>query len=223
MIFAPAPHRPRVADSLVDPLYRRPRWQVFAGIFFGYAGYYLVRKNFSLAIPSLIDEGFTKGDLGFAMSGVAIAYGISKFVMGAVSDRSNPRFFLPAGLFLSAGIMLVMGLVPWALSSIGVMFALQLANGWVQGMGWPPSGRTMVHWWSQRERGTVVSAWNIAHNVGGGLIGPLFLLGLHWFGDWRSRILRAGRRGHRRGHLRRHHDARYAAVVRPALCGGMAK
>lgn len=186
MVFAPAAHVPRVATDLVEPLYRRLRWQVFAGIFIGYAGYYLVRKNFSLAIPYLVEQGYSKGDLGFAMSGVAIAYGLSKFLMGVVSDRSNPRFFLPAGLLLSAGLTLVMGLVPWALSSIAVMFVLQLANGWVQGMGWPPSGRTMVHWWSQKERGTVVSAWNIAHNVGGGLIGPLFLLGMHLFGDWHS-------------------------------------
>lgn len=186
MLFAPAPHAPRVAADRVDPLYRQLRWQVFAGIFIGYSGYYLVRKNFSLAVPYLVEQGFSKGDLGFAMSGVAIAYGFSKFLMGAVSDRSNPRFFLPVGLLLSAGLTLVMGLVPAALSSITAMFALQLANGWVQGMGWPPSGRTMVHWWSQQERGTVVSAWNIAHNVGGGLIGPLFLLGMHLFGDWRS-------------------------------------
>jgi len=186
MLFAPAPHTARVDATLVDPLYRRLRWQVFAGIFIGYSGYYLVRKNFSLAIPFLIEQGFSKGDLGFAMSGVAIAYGFSKFLMGAVSDRSNPRFFLPVGLLLSAGLTLVMGLVPAALSSIAAMFVLQFANGWVQGMGWPPSGRTMVHWWSQQERGTVVSAWNIAHNVGGGLIGPLFLLGMHLFGDWHT-------------------------------------
>ena len=44
---------------------------------------------------------------------------------------------------------------------------------------WPPSGRTMVHWWSQKERGGVVSVWNVAHNVGGGLIGPLFGLDYH--------------------------------------------
>lgn len=35
-------------------------------------------------------------------------------------------------------------------------------------MGWPPCGRTMVHWWSQKERGGIVSVWNCAHNVGGG-------------------------------------------------------
>jgi OPA family glycerol-3-phosphate transporter-like MFS transporter len=28
--------------------------------------------------------------------------------------------------------------------------------------------------------------WNVAHNVGGGLIGPLFLLGLGWSNDWHA-------------------------------------
>jgi len=37
----------------IDPTYKRLRWQVFIGIFIGYAGYYLVRKNFSLAMPYL--------------------------------------------------------------------------------------------------------------------------------------------------------------------------
>lgn len=45
-------------------------------------------------------------------------------------------------------------------------------------MGWPPCGRTMVHWWSQKERGGIVSIWNCAHNVGGGLPPLLFLLGM---------------------------------------------
>lgn len=174
-----------MAADLVDPLYRRLRWQVLAGILVGYAGYYLVRKNFSLAAPSLIEQGFSRGELGFAMSGVAISYGLSKFLMGAVSDRSNSRLFLPVGLLVSAGIMFVMGLVPWATATIPTMFALLLFNGWAQGMGWPLSGRTMVHWWSQWERGTVVSVWNIAHNIGGGLIGPLFILGITWLVDWR--------------------------------------
>lgn len=44
----------------------------------------------------------------------------------------------------------------------------------------------MVHWWSQGERGQIVSVWNVAHNVGGGLVGPLFILGMAWFNDWHS-------------------------------------
>lgn len=185
-MFRPAAHQPLLPSSEQDSLYRRLRWQIFLGIFFGYAGYYLVRKNFSLAMPYLVEQGYSRGDLGFAMSGVAIAYGISKFLMGAVSDRSNPRVFLSVGLILSAAIFLLMGFAPWATSSVGIMFVLLFLNGWFQGMGWPASGRTMVHWWSQKERGGIVSIWNCAHNVGGGMIGPLFILGMGWFNDWRA-------------------------------------
>jgi OPA family glycerol-3-phosphate transporter-like MFS transporter len=184
--FRPAAHQAPLPEERVDSTYRRLRWQIFAGIFFGYAGYYLLRKNFSLAMPYLIDEGYTRGELGLAISAIAIAYGLSKFLMGLVSDRSNPRYFLPFGLLVSAAVMFVFGFAPWATSSVTIMFILLFINGWAQGMGWPPSGRTMVHWWSQKERGGVVSVWNVAHNVGGGLIGPLFLLGLGWTNDWHA-------------------------------------
>ena len=187
-IFKPAAHISRVPVDKVDPLYRKLRWQIFMGIFFGYAAYYLVRKNFTLAMPYLIDQGFSRGDLGFALSGISIAYGFSKFIMGSVSDRSNPRVFLPAGLILAAAVMLFMGFVPWATSSIAVMFVLLFLCGWFQGMGWPPCGRTMVHWWSQKERGGIVSVWNCAHNVGGGLPPLLFLLGMAWFNDWHAAL-----------------------------------
>ncbi len=67
-IFKPAAHKARLPAAEIDPLYRRLRWQIFIGIFFGYAAYYLVRKNFALAMPYLIEQGFSRGDLGFALS-----------------------------------------------------------------------------------------------------------------------------------------------------------
>lgn len=63
-IFKPAAHKARLPKAEIDPLYRRLRWQIFIGIFFGYAAYYLVRKNFALAMPYLIEQGFSRGDLG---------------------------------------------------------------------------------------------------------------------------------------------------------------
>ena len=186
--FRPVAHQAPLPDEKIDSTYRRLRWQIFAGIFIGYAGYYLLRKNFTLAFPDLIAQGYTKGQLGVAVSAIAIAYGLSKFLMGIVSDRSNPRYFLPFGLVMSAAVMFVFGFAPWATSSVTIMFILLFINGWAQGMGWPPSGRTMVHWWSQKERGGVVSVWNTAHNVGGGLIGPLAILGMGWFNDWHSKF-----------------------------------
>lgn len=180
--------KPLLPKSEIDGTYKKMRWQVFFGIFVGYAGYYLVRKNFALAMPDLIEQGFSKLELGFALSGVAIAYGLSKFLMGNVSDRSDARKFMPIGLLMSGLIMITMGFFPFATSSVTIMFILLLFNGWFQGMGWPPSGRIMVQWFSIKERGTKMSIWNTAHNIGGGLIGPLAIYGVAVFNDWHAKF-----------------------------------
>ena len=175
--FKPAPHIAELPAEKIDSTYRRLRWQVFAGIFFGYAAYYFVRANFDLAQPGLIQAGlYTKAELGVIGSAAGLAYGLSKFVMAGMSDRSNPRVFLPFGLLLSGLCMTLMGLFPWATSGIAIMWAMIFLNGWFQGMGWPPCGRTMVHWWSKSERGTIVSIWNTAHNIGGMMPGAMVLL-----------------------------------------------
>lgn len=173
-----------------DAKYKRLRWQVFIGIFIGYAGFYIVRKNFSMAIPALAPFGFEKGELGIVLSMNAIAYGFSKFLMASISDRSDARKFLPLGLICAALSMLFM-IVPvqwigaehknWA---IILMAALNFLVGWFNGMGWPPCGRVMTHWFSIKERGTWMSFWNCAHNVGGALVGPMAVYGAMWFGSW---------------------------------------
>ena len=182
----PPSHQPPLSPDKVDSAYRRLRLQVFLGIFIGYAGFYLVRRNFTLAMPYLIELGYSKSDLGLALSGVSIAYGLSKFVMGSVSDRSNARVFMALGLVCSAAVMIFMGTAPVATSSVAIMFAMLLLNGWFQGMGWPPSGRVMAHWFSPGERGTKMAFWNVAHNIGGGLVGPLAILAMAMFADWHA-------------------------------------
>jgi len=173
-----------------DAKYKRLRWQVFLGAFIGYAGFYLVRKNLSLAIPFMAPLGFAKAELGFVLGVNAAAYALSKFLMGSVSDRSNARVFLPLGLILSALAMAFM-IVP--IKYIGadhkalailVMGVLNALVGWFNGMGWPPCGRVMTHWFSVSERGTMMSIWNCAHNVGGGLVGLMATYGAMWFGSW---------------------------------------
>ncbi|MBP5397372.1 MAG: MFS transporter [Bacteroidales bacterium] len=173
-----------------DARYHRLRWQVFIGAFIGYAGFYLVRKNFSMAIPALAPLGFEKTELGIVLSMNAVAYALSKFLMGSVSDRSNARAFLPLGLILTAISMCFM-IVPiqWIgverkALAIVVMAALNFLVGWFNGMGWPPCGRVMTHWFSVSERGTMMSIWNCAHNVGGALVGPMATYGAAWFGSW---------------------------------------
>jgi len=186
------PAKPRLEEAAIDETYGRLRWQVFIGIFVGYAGYYLVRKPFTMAMPDLLALGYTKTELGLALAGIPIAYGLSKFIMGNVSDRSDARKFMSLGLLLSGVAMLVMGWLPVATSSVAIMFFILLLNGWFQGMGWPPSGRVMVHWFSFRERGTKMSFWNIAHNLGGGLMPGLAIAGFTFFGMWQAKLFFPG-------------------------------
>ena len=189
-LLRPVPDAPPLPADRVDPEYRRLRWQVFTGIFVGYAAFYLVRKNFALAIPDILKEypQYSKAALGSAMTGLSIAYGVSKFIMGSVSDRSNPRWFMTVGLLLTAGVTFAFGTIPAIYGSLTAIIALQTLNGWFNGMGWPPCGKTMVHWWSTRERGLTVSVWNVAHNVGGGLVAKLALIGVLVFGGWGAKF-----------------------------------
>ncbi|AHH10403.1 glycerol-3-phosphate transporter [Borrelia coriaceae] len=186
----PAPHIKRVHKELEDPLYKKLRLQIFISIFIGYAGFYLTRKIFSFAMPELEKLGFNKGQLGIILSGVSISYGLSKFIMGNISDRSNPRYFLTLGLTLTAIITILFGFFPWksinTTTAVILMFILMFTNGWVQGMGWPACGRTMVHWWAKKERGITVATWNLGHNIGGGASGIISAWALLYFQEWHA-------------------------------------
>jgi MFS transporter, OPA family, glycerol-3-phosphate transporter len=189
-LLTPAPETSRLPADRIDPEYRRLRRRIFVGIFAGYAAYYLVRNTFALAVPDLMKlyPQYSKAMWGTAMTGLSLAYGVSKFLMGSVSDRSNPKYFLPLGLLLSAAIIFASGTMRWIYSSLALVVALQTLNGWVQGMGWPPCGKSMVHWWSTKERGLTVSTWNVAHNVGGALVANFALLGVTLFNDWGAKF-----------------------------------
>ena len=180
--FDPPAQRPTLPADKVDKVYKSMRFKVFMGAFLGYAAYYLVRKNLSLAAPGMLEDGLVdKAGVGIAMSAVSIAYAFSKFIMGSVSDRSDARKFLVVGLILSALTMIAVGLIPFGVNqavNVGIIFVLMLIVGWLSGMGWPPCGRIMAHWFSQNERSFKMSIWNTSHTLGGGSLGLLVSLGL---------------------------------------------
>ncbi len=180
--FRPAPHVVRLPDDQVRRLYPKYRWRILESTFIGYATFYFVRNNLPVVSKEMGQAlDYSKGQIGDMLAATAIAYGIGKFLMGAWSDRSNPRYFMPAGLVLTALCNFLFG----ATSGYAVHLALWTLNGLVQGMGWGPCGRSLGHWYSVRERGTVFAFWNIAHNVGGGLTGLIAAYATAWMG-WRS-------------------------------------
>jgi OPA family glycerol-3-phosphate transporter-like MFS transporter len=179
------------------------RLKVFLGAFVGYAAYYLVRKNLSLAGKGMIDDGLIdKAGIGIAASAVSIAYAFSKFIMGSISDRSDARKFLVTGLILSALMMIGAGLIPYSSSdmtaNVAVIFVFMLLTGWLSGMGWPPCGRIMAHWFSPNERSFKMSLWNTSHTIGNGSLGLLVSLGMavfFFFGvgqTWRAAFIFPG-------------------------------
>jgi OPA family glycerol-3-phosphate transporter-like MFS transporter len=110
----------------------------------------------------------------------AISYGLGKFLMGSISDRSNPRKFMALGLMMTGICNLVFG----SAATYPIHLMLWTMNGFIQGMGWGPCGRSMGHWFSVRERGLTFSIWNTSHNVGGGLAGAITAWAVITFGGW---------------------------------------
>ena len=183
------PAAPALPAERVAPTYKTWRTNVFLGIFIGYAGFYLIRNNVTLVSSILKDHDImnTVG-IGIVANAVLFAYGLSKFFMAMLSDRANARYFMPIGLALSAVMNLFIAFVPTLSATVGIFAVVMFINGWFQGMGWPPSGRVLVHWFSTSERGWLTSIWNCAHNVGGAGVGLISAWALGTFAtndaDW---------------------------------------
>jgi len=147
----------------------------------GYAAFYFVRKNLSVAMPAMQhDLGITKADLGLFLTLHGLLYGLSKFANGFLGDRANARLFMIAGLLLSA-----LANVAFGFSSTVVALGLfWLLNGWVQGMGFPPCARLMTHWFPPEKLATKMSIWNTSHSIGAALVvvfcGYIVSLGWRW-------------------------------------------
>ena len=176
---------PSVATvSLTDPAeiaatYRRWQKRVLLTSIIGYATFYFVRKNLSIAMPYMEKGlGIQKTSLGLFLTLHGLLYGVSKFANGFLGDRANARSFMSIGLAASAILNVLFGFNSAAVA-LGVIW---MANGWVQGMGFPPCARLLTHWFSPKELATKMSIWNSSHPIGGGLIVILcgYLVVISW-------------------------------------------
>ena len=186
--FDPPQAKPLIAKEKIDKVFKSMRFKVFMGSFLGYAAYYLIRKNLSLASADMIAEGLIdKQGVGIAASAVSIAYAFSKFIMGTLSDRSDARKFLTVGLIIGSLVMMSVGFLPFSETSqflnVAMLFVIMLFVGVLSGMGWPPCGRVMAYWFSGKERSFKMSLWNTSHTIGSGSLGLIALLGVGIFAD----------------------------------------
>ncbi len=180
-IFQPAPP---AAERITDPAqvaqtFRRWRIRILFTAIIGYAAFYFVRKNLSVAMPVMGRElGIAKSDLGLFLTLHGLLYGVSRFANGFLADRSNARAVMAIGLAASALMNVFFGLSS-AVVTLGLIWML---NGWVQGMGFPPIARLMTHWFPPKELATKMSVWNTSHSIGAGLVVVLcgYLATINW-------------------------------------------
>ena len=169
-----------VPEAEIQARYNRLRWHALFGIFIGYVAYYILRNNFLLSSPELIsDFGFTKKDIGFISGTMLIVYGISKGVMSALADKSNPKHFMIFGVLMSAIVNLLMGFS----ASFWIFLFLCILNGIFQGMGAGPAYVVLASWFPRKSRGVTTAIFNISHNVGGGLVAPIAGASIAWLGQ----------------------------------------
>jgi len=182
------PAERRIADPAeIRRVYAQYRLRILTWTTLGYAVFYFVRKNLSVAMPVMEHElGISKANLGLFLTLHGLLYGVSKFANGLLGDRANARVFMATGLLMSAAMNFCFGLST-AATVLGLFW---MANGWFQGMGFPPCARLMTHWFSPKELATKMSLWNTSHTIGAAAV--LVLCGYLVRFDWRLCFLVPG-------------------------------
>jgi OPA family glycerol-3-phosphate transporter-like MFS transporter len=166
------------------------RWQraTLATLVVGYAGYYLCRSNFSVALPLIADElgargldaASARGALGDVASLGVLAYALGKFASGVVTERTGGcRAFL-AGAGLSA--LCTLG---FAASGTLPLFTIAwIANRSVQSMGWVGAVKLASRWFRAASYGTAMGVISLSYLFGDaiarGAMGALLARGATW-------------------------------------------
>ena len=176
------------------------QWRVILSTMVGYSVYYFVRKNFSFAMPALGDEyGISNTSFGIILTLVGMIYGVSKFVNGVLSDRTNARWHLSFGLAVCVLLNVAFG---WSdkLSAmitghadgpdfvngmVAVMAVLLVLNNIFQGCGFAPCNHLLAHWIHPKELATKTAIWNTSHSVGAAIVSVICGYIIANTGDWR--------------------------------------
>ncbi|KAK2722282.1 glucose-6-phosphate exchanger SLC37A4-like [Artemia franciscana] len=168
--------------------FRQKQLFLFSILFLGYATYAYSRKSVSLTLPVLLSSGILdKTGAGAIASAQNLAYAISKFIGGVLSDKLSPRLLFSAGLLLSGLSCLL-----FSFSSALPMFVLLwFMNGFAQGAGWPSCAKLLKKWFSPSQFGTFWSTLSASSNLSGAL-SPMLTAFIISYTDWRSSIAFSG-------------------------------
>ena len=83
--------------AAADRRYRYWQTRILISSIIGYALYYFVRNNLSVAMPAMEQAlHLSKSQLGLFLTMHGLLYGVSKFLNGFVGDRVNARWMMAA-------------------------------------------------------------------------------------------------------------------------------
>jgi OPA family glycerol-3-phosphate transporter-like MFS transporter len=136
----------------------------------GYAGYYLCRSNFSVAVPMLIQEMGARGipanvatvQLGAIASWGVLAYALGKFPSGWIADflggRRNFLYGMGGSILFTVIFALGGGMPIFTLAWFG--------NRLVQSLGWAGMVKISSRWFSYSTYGTVMGLISLSYLFG---------------------------------------------------------
>ena len=169
------PSRNRLEADKVESSYKTLRNRTFWGVTIAYSLYYVCRMSLSVVKQPLIDEGIlTAGQLGLIGSALFFVYSIGKFINGFIADYCNIRRFMATGLFISAAVNLLMGVLGFmkgvaGFSALIIFISFTIlwgVNGWMQSMGSAPGVISLSRWFPQSKRGSFYSIFSASPYIG---------------------------------------------------------
>lgn len=169
------PSEKTVEPEKIQRTYRKYAFQSFLAGTIGYSLYYVCRTTLNVVKQPIIDGGILDAtQTGIVGSCLLFAYAIGKFCNGFMADYSNIKRFMTAGLFTSALMNLLMGILGASGAFIGssnaiffICFCVMWAiNGWSQSIGSPCAVIALSRWFPLNRRGTFYGFFSASHNFG---------------------------------------------------------
>ena len=184
------PSGEKVEEEKVDSAYRILRNRTFWGATIAYSLYYVCRMSINVVKQPLIDEGvLTAGELGIIGSALLFVYAVGKFMNGFIADYCNIRRFMATGIFISALVNLILGVLGlFTVPSFVIFVSFVLLwgiNGWVQSMGSAPGVISLSRWFPQSKRGSYYSLFSTSPYIGEFISYNLLALVVVWSG-WQA-------------------------------------
>lgn len=153
-----------------------------------YTMYFLVRQNFSLAMPFIEGAlGFSKTEIGVIMTSSLFVFGVGKFLNGFFSHLLRPKVFLSLGL-IGSSLMNIAFSQTYTLLGFSIVWSF---NAFFQSIAWPQCVRLLSEWYSPTQLGTRWGLVSMANQAGSFLVFVFFTFLIESYG-WRASFLIPG-------------------------------